>query len=549
LYQLWFDKPKVEAALVDLLTRALQGTGHRAMSVLLEPVVPPVAREEQIIVSVPWQGRSRRIVPFSIDAILTITEDGAGIFDQKKPLPRRAWLEKEAASALTLAMHGRDFEDLNEKEQDQVGRDVRLLLEAAAKATGQNIRDPLVAKVLLPENVWLSRVRVDIPAERYNTKNVLVDAEFEIMVEIQFETLRPLIDALRMSQPNLGANADFNALIKDRICDIARVAARNTVKQIDDTDYYANFEPWNFYDDDPIVAGTKKPIKDVIREAIITATRGRLGPKYLKVELRRIDSQVGEIIKMITALGSMEVPMEITPADVADHADILRVKVTVRFGSFLADKVAWALGRGTAALKRETIETSIRKASTQFLSQLVGAAIQGLRLNRAGGGETSYLFVAFESYLNTQMVASYGFSVSVEHVEVGEPDRLKADRATGALPAQGQLLLVEFQREEMRRRIESLAAQRTRLAARIEALNADLLANDRRCDDDRTRYRQDSALLEDLSRQYEADGERLNRLLRQSLGSQDKDRDGRPRPGLGHDPDDRPDDGPEDDVL
>ncbi len=504
LYDLWFDRERVEGALRTVLSNGLRSTGYTVADLVLEPIEAPLPREEQVSCPVVWTGRAGRQIQFSVEAVLRLKREETGRFDVLHLPSRRTWLQGEAERALKVAMHARDFEDLNLQEQRAVEEHVVRLLRDAARATGQDI-DPIVANVLLPESGWLQRELLELQPAKYPTRNPLIDVEFAVTVELSLRTLRTIIDRLRMrtsassvKQANVAPD-DFTPLIRDEVARIVSEAARVTMSTIEAEDYFGNFEPWSIPGETSPQPLTEVHVKQRLIKAIEQALRQRLDIDFLEIGLRRTDSKVGDLYQEIRALNPIVVEVKdiLTAASLGSADDM---SVTLRVRSEIPDaerSPAMIHRRGSEPFDKAKVVEDISAATKQLLRHRHAIDIIELgkgAIPRADGKPS--LFVELREYLRRQIEDIYGFPVHLDHVDPIFSEKMEAERRRNDVGVAKENLHTTILVEDLRDMGENIAARRIRLDRRIEVLENQLIETSVMDTEERTRIKKEIAELE-----------------------------------------------------
>lgn len=500
LYDLWFDTGRVENALAAALSNGLRSTGYTVAGLVLEPIAPPIAREEQIRCPVMWSGRAGRRIEFNVEAVLRLKREETGRFDVLHLPRRQTWLQDAAESALRIAMHGRDFEDLNLQEQKAVEEHVVRLLRDAARSTGQDI-EPVIAKVLLPEGPWLLGEILELPPCRYPTRNPLIDAEFAVTVELKLRTLRAVIDRLRMRTGAAhgsgdGAPNDFSPLIREEVTRIVAEAARVAMSAVEAEDYFGNFEPWAFPGDATPLALTDRHVKRRLLDAIDTALRQRLDIEFVAVKLRRTDSTVGAIYQEILALNPIvvEVPDILTAASHAGSDDMgVRLRVRAELPSAECSP-AMIRQRGSEPFDGAKIAEDIAAVARQYLLHLPAIEILELgkgAIPRADG--TPSRFGGLRDHLRDRIEAIYGFPVRLDHVDPLLSEKARAERERNDVGVHKERLHTKVINKTIAVISDSIEGDIADIDAQISELNRRLREADIMNTEERTRLKKEIA--------------------------------------------------------
>ncbi len=486
LFDLWFDNSRVEGALRTVLSNGLRTTGYTVADLVLEPIPAPIAREEQVRCPVMWTGRAGRSIEFNVEAVVRLKREETGRFDVLHLPSRRAWLQEQADRALRVAMHARDFEDLNLQEQRAVEEHVVRLLREAARATGQEI-EPVVAEVLLPESGWLQRELLDVQPAKYPTRNPLIAGEFGITVELSLRTLRSVIDRLRMrpevarGRTNDGVRDDFTPLIRDEVERIVRDAARVTMATIEAEDYFGNFEPWPLPGEASPPVLTDRHVKLRLIRAIEAALRQRLDVDFVEISLRRTDSNVDDIYQEILALNPIDIEVKgILVADSLGAADDMGIRLRARAQIPDADKSpAMIHRRGPRPFDKAKIEKDIEGAALQLLRHRRAIEIVELgkgAIPRADGRPS--LFVELRDHLCDHVEGIYGFPVRLDHVDPLFSEKITAERERNDVAVTAEVVHTRIIGEHLEDALTRVAARRAGLDAEIAALRQKLVETD-----------------------------------------------------------------------
>ncbi|MBI5131257.1 MAG: hypothetical protein HZA66_17605 [Rhodopseudomonas palustris] len=518
LHDCWFDRRKVESILARAMDRAFKSTAHRSRLVQLEPISPPVLREEKVACTIAWKGHAGRQIDFYVEAVLGLEPGGTGLFDSLHLKTRPEWLKDQAWRALEIAMHGKDFWDLALADQAEVGARVKSILRAAATETGQSV-DLIVANVVLPENRWLDKQFLELSGGTFKTKNNLGLAEFDVALEIKFHTIRPLVDFVR-HHGDLGQGANFNAAIEKAILDLVRKTAASVMSQVEHTEYFAKWEKWDDLVDATSLAQPGEPnyVHNRLVSAITNELRSRFTPALCLVRLRRVDKKVGEIISAIMALGPMTVDLNIRPENLSSDAQIIPTTVRFRPGVLDPSSVPDVIARGLDHFKFEAILDTLRSASRQFLDGLPAAAIRSMRKGLAAPidpNDQRAMQTRLEQHVSRLMIDTYGFSIHVEDVEVGATREETLAFGVPGLGITAKQALLEQERQQ----IEMSLKEPDELRKLVKKLHEALQNNPLLTAEDRNRYDQDEKLLERAEAKIADHSERMRRTLGASVNS------------------------------
>lgn len=518
LFDHWFDRRKAEAILRRAIDAGFASTAHRCRLVQLEPVVAPVPKEEKVSCAVPWKGNAGREVTFYVEAVLCVLPTGAGTYDALH-LPRRAdWLKEQATRALEIAMSGRDFYDLARKEQGEVTSAVKAILRQAAAETGQGI-DLIIAEVHLPENKWLERQYLDVAGHRYKTRNDRGYAEFDIFLELEFDRIRPLVDYVRTTSGGAGFGEDFNARIEASLKDMARKTAEAVMSQIEHVDYFANWERWDGVPDvrpSPL-RGEPNYVHDRLVTAIQSTLQARFSARLCQVQLRRVDAEVGAIMRRIQDLGPLEVACRVQPGGARSQAQLIPVSVLFVPGELEPSRVPDAVRRGVEGIDRGRILATLAAATRQYLSDLEAETIRAFGKGRSALSPAGRTILDLEDYVARQVLETHGFSVRITDFEAGasEEERAFDLKHLSVFAAQTQ---VDHVRDQIAARRAHLMVQRQHNLDLVAKLSRALVDNPRLTEDDRLRYEHDRLDLEAAKRQVALDEGQLEDQLTGAVG-------------------------------
>ena len=526
LYDYWFDRAKVEQILSRAVDRAFASAAHRTRHVQMEPASPPHLREEKVACTIGWKGNSGRLIEFYVEAVLAFLPTGAGLYDSLHLAPRKEWLAAKASQALEIAMQGRDFWDLALVDQAEVAAKVRAILGVAARETGQAV-EPIVAKVILPENRWLDRQYLEITGKSFKTKNELGVAEFDINLEIQFNTIRPLIEYVRHHSDTPQNSIDFNAEIGKHILAMVTKNAAATISQIEHVDYFAKWEQWDHFDD--VVPGALPGEANYVHNRLVMAIsrelRDRFSPSVCVVRLRRVDSAVGKLVKVIETLGPIEVSLQIEPAEATSKAQFIPLTARFRPGFLDPAYTPDAVRRGAEHIDAAAIADTLQSKVSEFLDGRTTDDLRSLARGTSdtppdgGRGDARPLFVELETYVSSKIVAFYGFSVRLETVQVSQ-SRERSARLDASSSATDALQAVTDQRkEQIQSELAQLRDQRRRNLAIVDKLHRAQLDNPLLTADDRNRYDLDEEKLERAKARIADDDRVIARLLTMSVAA------------------------------
>lgn len=521
LFDYWFNRQKVESILQIAVDKAYRTMAYRAVQVQMEPVSPPLPREEKVASTVTWKGKAERQIDFYVEAVLALQPNGAGLFDSLHLPSRQDWLTVEARRALEIAMHGRDFWDLALADQREVSSKVQTILRDAAGVTGQNV-EPIVANVVLPEIRWLDKQHLEISGETFKTKNDLGTAEFDIILSLQFRTIRPLIEYVRHQHGHIQNASNYNAEIEAGLIDIIRKTVISVMSQVDHREYFASWAEWDGVPEEvrgaPPAAGY---VYDRLVRAITQELNSRFSPELCEVRLRRVDRAVGEIWRHINDLAPFEITTQIMPRQMVSMAQVVPVKVRYRPAELKTNRVSELVAFGRDHLRREEIERLLEGATRQFLLGLDLAEIwglgKGLSAGPGAGLDQNMLQAHLETYVSQRMVETFGFSVHVESAEVAFTSEQKAAFETAELGTIAQQTLADFRRGQIKADFDRLSVQRRQNQTLVDRLYLALTENPRLTPEDRSRYNMDEEQLNRMTSRLADDDREIARLLESSV--------------------------------
>lgn len=433
LYDYWYRRGRVEQLLHDELDLAVRRHAHKVKSLRINPVTAPVKEEEQISLDVAWSGRLKRNIDFHVETRLSMTENGAGTYDAQGKVIRRDWLHEQVKDALFSAMHGKDFIDLDPDSEIDVRNAVHHHLNRMAERIGHRV-DTFLASAVIPEKYWTERVTVSIPKDEYETKNALVKAEFEIDLVVQVASLADLASFIERSPPHHGDNENLgsNREIEREFTDIAKQAARRTMKAIEPQDYFSNFEQWAFPSVDNVLeeqTGQPPYVRDILVGEIQSALNSRFRLSCCEVTIRRVDERVGRVQKRLYSIPELSVDVEAAPAE---HfgMDFMKADVNARFsiGPIDAEAISLVLQRGEENLTEERFQTSLEDWSEEYLSSLGVEQIKDMRIHRDPEGRA-----AFEQFIDARSKQHYGVGVQLISLKFGATDLDIAHQADKSL--------------------------------------------------------------------------------------------------------------------
>lgn len=429
LFECWFDQPAVEATLKAAVDLAFRRAGHRCRKAQLEPILPPQPLEEHVECKVPWRGPSGREIKFYVEASLRLSRDGTGRYTGLNLKSRGEWFADQARRVIDIVMAGRDFWTLSKEQYDKFHAEVARDLAAAAKSTGQEMQ-ALVAEPLIPENRWLKTQRVELTGESFKTRNGLDLAEFDVMLDVQFPSIQPLISTILHDRKLAPGASDFNGAIEGAIRDVVRDAVTSVMFEVQLTDYIVGWDHWEEAQGDAALSVPARTghIPVAISDAIKRALTERFKATHCKVRLRREDRKLNALARDIDALGRLTVSFEASPRGMTARTQAIPITfVCLPQGPDLA-RLNRTLLQGARALNRPNIEATLKAAARQFLLGLDAKQIRILAHGRpapgngADGAGLGSFYVQLEEYLATACVEAHGFPVRLVDVFPGESD-------------------------------------------------------------------------------------------------------------------------------
>lgn len=375
LYDVWFEKEKVDGALIEALDEALRLSGYRVKGLKILPVKPPYPESEHLSVTVDWKGRYGRTIPFRVEATLRLTKAGTGRFDAERTSDRGAWLSKEASYALDMAMQGRDFDDLNRIELVDVREAVKTHLQERGNAIGQII-EPVVIDPAIPENVWLQGRRVTKMTKGYKLKESIDQALVELVVEIAFDSLRPIIDKIRHQDSFNSSNRNNNDLIELLVLEEAADELEKYISGINPDNYYSEWDNQlaEAMDQDEAAPRERasppihKPLRDQCVAAIEDRLRKRLKPTMVSVTLNRDLSPLLSLAQVAVSLGTVKATVIVNPKEIQTELDSIPVDLRVHVVGLNPRYYSTVALRGNPNLERKSVEETIQDAAIQHLS-------------------------------------------------------------------------------------------------------------------------------------------------------------------------------------
>lgn len=489
LYDYWFEKGDMEAALRAALDGMLQPYGHRIGTLITDPVEPPVTREEFVAVDCDWVGRMGRRVDFNIQTRLVLRRDGAGLYDGAGREERKLWLAREAKEALRSAMYGTDVFDLLPDVEERVEREVHARLAERAARIGHDLQ-AFVARPRLPEKIYLRVRDLNVAKAGYRMRHSTVDAEFEIAMRVRLKDLRPFADL--WAEQRGDANAELIATLDERLGEQAKAAAARVMAQTKAEDYFLRFEPWEFPDET-----ATPPYVGARLVAAISAEIDRICPDAdVQVTLNRTDTKALSVYRQARGLGDLEVSeLPVTPRGAkGDHEQL---RLTLRFGCGGLDvgrlhQVLTGLGDmplDIGAL-RSSVVADLVAWCRELLSRREHDDLQTM------DEKSSALRLELAGEIEQRMREYHGVVVTLKSVLIDRSMSVDAEMKQNALPFKkraGQIAVMETQISEgAEETIDSFNSLRRRAGRLREALEG----NDGRTPGERTQREEDKAEFE-----------------------------------------------------
>jgi hypothetical protein len=443
LYTYWFEPERVQRELTAALAENLARFAYNVKRLSIDPIVPPVASEEQIYDNVGWKGRLEREVPFHIATKIRMTPEGAGIYHARNLPNRKVWINAEVKEALQAAMYGRDFINLTADAEGAVRARVEEVLRAKARSIGHDV-ETFVAKALIPEQIWFSPTTVKVGRRTYNTKNDLVPAEFEIDLVVQFaslERLEPLIQAHRLNRPN-DLQDGANAAIRSEIIASAVRAAEREMSQTEPSAYFSEYERWDLPGNE-----NGQPVREVRNQlvrAISKELEGDFEIASCRVDLRRVDSRVQDVIKQLQGIGDFSVHVEIEPQHSEGPHQSILVKITYHIGGLVPARVADVIQRGEAALNASLMRRDLENWSREALGERSTAELYGLASRRA---DNRVVRQEVENYVAALMAEHHGVTVHIKWTDFVHSQTDQFARGAAALTIEQKMALLKKARE------------------------------------------------------------------------------------------------------
>ena len=453
LYVYWFQPDGLANEISVALSTALARYAYSLKSLSIDPIVPPVTAEEQIVDDVSWTGRLARPIPFHIETKVRMLQTGAGIYHARGLPNRKAWIKTEVHDALQSAMHGRDFIDLTAEAEQEVHNTVHHRLNERARSIGHDV-DTFVASAAIPEKIWLKPTTVEVERREYKTKNDLVPAEFEIDLVVELTTLarlEQLIQAHRLSRPN-DAGEGANAAIRAAIVECATRAAGRIMSQIEPKDYFSKFERWEFPADDDEPGGKQNYVRNQLIRAIRTELKAEFHVTRCEVNPRRVDSRVAAIVRLIQRIGDLKVEVDVEPQHSEGPHQSVHITIVYHIGGVAPDEWANVIQRGEAALPKEMLTANLDMWSREVLRGRPLDQLYGLTSQRASDWVVRQ---ELETYVSARMALHSGVVVGVKSIDRDYTDVDKVRRDIEALPTRHD----QAKLEKLKRAVKELTTE------------------------------------------------------------------------------------------
>lgn len=497
LFDYWFDRQRIENSIRQRLNVACRHFAYRSGDVVVEiRGIPDLKIREQIALVVPWSGHRNRSIDFNLDAIMSLNEDGAGLYDSLGRPDRRQWLSVMGAAALPSAMHGRDFYDLTVSEQDSLEQTIRDILTADAAKIGHSIK-PVIARVMLPENRWLDKQIIEIEAADYPLKNDFFIARIAATVTIKFANIRPLVNYVDQHK-DPASNLDYSKEIEESLQQLVRRTMTIVMRETETNDYFATWEKWEFpfQEDDNVVHGHR----NYVRNQLIHAIRKELSQRFLPdgpcdIRLHRDTGQLGGFADYLKGLPNVVVTGEVIPDDAASESEFLPYRLVAHIEHVQAEQWANVIRRGIDFLSIENLQYGLTTAANEFLRGRLAHELEELNYGRRATPGAEATKHAFENYVNRHMEAHYGVICALS-IEIGRSIARTAIESQRGLGDRARLAHARRMRNEIE---NSTAVDDVMIgyeAKRIADLQERIHANPRATDDDLARYNRDKRELE-----------------------------------------------------
>lgn len=490
LFTYWFQPETLANELAAALSEVLLRYAYVLKSLTVDPIVPPVAAEEQIVDDVSWTGRLARPIPFHIESKVRMTPTGAGAYHGLKLPNRKDWIKTEVQAALKSAMHGRDFIDLTPEAEREVHNTVHQRLNERARTIGHEV-DTFVASAAIPEKIWLDPVTVEVDRREYKTKNDLVPAEFEISLVVRMPTLARLEQVIQAHRLTRSNNTDdgANTAIRNEIVESAIRAATRVMSQITPADYFSKYERWEVPGNDEEQVGQK----NYVRNQLVRAIRAELATNFqiarCEVNPRRVDSRVATIIKLIQEIGDIEVEVDADPQDSSGPHEAAKVKLVYYVGSVAPDEWANVIQRGEKAFSKSSLTKDLEDWSREALADRTLNEIYGLALQRA---DNVVVRQQIESFVTQRFIYHYGASVGIKSIKSTYNKADQLAREIAALEVERKTKLLDKYKSYLNEigKEEDEKLRRDYLRRRRGALQALIVGNTRKSDMDHDLLRQ-----------------------------------------------------------
>lgn len=500
LFDYWFEPAVVERAIQLRLDVVCRHYAYRVSQVSLKPAPAPMLHREHIAIELPWQGHRGREVIFQIDADLFLVGDGAGRYDALGRPDRRDWLRSRCQTAVRLAMHNRDFYDLGLEDQETIEAQVRKILKDEAAGIGHDI-ETVIARARLPENRWLQRQVVEVPVERYPTKSSAVNAEVGAIVELRFNTIRPLID--HVDQRNRDGGNDYDSRIEAELKRLVQDSLRTAIQQVDPNAYFAGWEPWSVSLDDedgtrPRNNGSSELVRSSLTRELVRDIKRSLSPEIVKVQLSRRDTDYTLASEAVTGLGDFVIRGMATPAGTQSSDRDVPYEIFVRPGHILPEQMAEMLKRGLGRLAAEDVRRSLTHATEEFMQGRSRAELEDLNFGTRLSPDRKSIKVELEEFLCQRIGNLYGFHVLVERAKVLYSEAEDYVRNLSAEDIRLSRANLEARWAYLGGHAEDRQNEARTLREQIARINQRLLDNPCSTEDQIQSYQRDQRMLEDM---------------------------------------------------
>jgi hypothetical protein len=499
LYAYWYQAEELRQELCSALAEQLGRYAYALKSLVIDPIIQPVPAEELIVADVNWTGRLGRPIPFRVEAKVRMTTNGAGIYHARK-LNRRDWIKEEIPPALELAMHGRDFIDLDADAEREVHAAVHRRLKERAHSIGHEV-ETFVASAAIPEKLWLRPATVHVERREYKTKNPLVPAEFEIDLMVELMTLTPLEQLIQDQRPirsnNPGDGA--NEAIRAAITDAAVRAAARVMAQIEPAKYFSKYERWEMPIDDSD-DGEQNYVRSQLISAVTDELKSEFSVKRCQVSPRRVDSRVATIIRHIQKIGDVELIAKVEPNDSEGPHHALEVTMNYCIGGVDPDQIANLIQRGDDPLPRERLVKDLKAWTVEILA---GRPHEELISLGARDSTSQVVQTQVEQFIDGRMRFHYGVSVGIKSIGIDHSEVDQIKRSYNGLKVKEQAAWVDVMQRAIAETREPSDEENDRryLRSRIQVLQTMITENPREDDEDFRRLEQHQDELDNIRRQ------------------------------------------------